>query len=416
MVENLLLLTLGGALLSLFIACGGNQLLASKFDNPGLASVLLLLIPYPLLMLPASAMNACLMARDRTEQVAAFSVGSRVVVFAFMMVPLLFWTTPSAVISGMVLGTAMTTAAALFLMFRACPTGPWRPTWRGMGAQVAFAVPLGLASLVTVWSSTLDQTIVSLRCPPEVFAVYSVGAIEIPLIGIISGSIASVVIIDYARFYRESRVDEIVRLIHRAMTKSALLLLPIMVFLLCVAPDLMCFLFGAKYRDSSAPFRVFLLLLPMRTITFGTVLQATGKSRDVLISTVLTLAANAVLGWLAIDWIGPVGTAMASVVATYLVCVPYLMCAICSTLRVSARSLFPWTELLKLLAATVIPGIATYALLLVLPGPHILRLAAAGVVYGGLLAAIMLWIGLIRIRELVEMTRTQVKAVWPSAS
>ena len=199
--------------------------------------------------------------------------------------------------------------------------------------------------------------------------------------------------VDYARFYREAHIAEIVTLIHRAMTKSAMLLLPIMVFLLCIAPDLMCFLFGEQYRDSSSPFRVFLLLLPVRTITFGAVLQATGKSRRFLVAAVLMLAVNAVLGWFAIGWIGPIGAALASVFATYLVCVPYLMDAIRSVLQVSFREMFPWMELLKLSATTICPGIAALAVIAllthVLPVPPVVRLVAATLVYGGLLAAIM---------------------------
>jgi O-antigen/teichoic acid export membrane protein len=405
LVENLLLLTIAGLILSLFILFGGNHLLARRLNNPNLAPILLLLVPYALLMLPASSMSACLMARDRTEQVAEFNVASRLVMLVLVLVPVFFWATPAAAIMGTVAGAALTTTAALFLMFRACASGPWHPTWSSIKAQLAFAVPLGLASLVGTVSLSLDQVLVSARCSPDVFAVYAVGAIEIPLVGMITGSITSVVMVDYARFYREARIDEIVMLIHRAMTKSAMLLLPIMVFLFCVAPDLMCFLFGERYRDSSAPFRVYLLLLPMRTITFGAVLQATGKSHHILISSTFGLATNAALGWFAIGWIGPVGAAWASVITTYLVCVLYLMKAIGSTLHVSVCKLFPWMELLKQMAATIIPGIATLATMMFLPGPPLVRLVAGSTVYGSLLISILSLAGLVRFGDILDRAR-----------
>ncbi|MEN6558388.1 MAG: oligosaccharide flippase family protein [Thermoguttaceae bacterium] len=393
LVENLLLLTLAGGILSLFIALGGNLLLARRFNNPDLGPILLWLIPYPLLMLPASSFNACLMARNRTEQVAGFSIGSRLVMLVFVLTPVVFWATPTAAIGGTVAGAGVTTAAALFLMFHACNVGPWRPTWNGLWKQFAFSVPLGLAALVGSVSLSLDQMLVSLRCTPDVFAVYSVGAMEIPLIGMITGSITSVVMVDYAKFYRESRISDIVALIHTAMTKSALLLLPIMFFLLGVAPDMMCFLFGEDYRGAAAPFRVFLLLLPMRAITFGAVLQAAGKSHHILISSILTLVANAVLGWLAIGWIGPVGTAMASVISIYFLCVPYLIYAICSTLHFPWRKLFPWWELAKLTMATAFSGLVTWTVVMFFPGPHLLRLAVYGIVYFPLTLVILLLMG-----------------------
>jgi O-antigen/teichoic acid export membrane protein len=406
LVENLLLLVLAGGTLSLFILLGGNHLLARRLDNPDLASILLLLVPYPLLMLPASAMTACLMARDRAEQIAGFNVVSRLLMLALVLLPVLFWTTPAAAIAGTVAGAAITTVAALVLMFRACPSGPWRPRWSSMWAQLTFAVPLGLATLVGTVSVSLDQMLVSLRCPPEVFAVYSVGSLEIPLIGIITGSITSVVLVDYARYYREARIGEIVALVHRAMSQSATLLVPIMVFLLCVAPDLMCVLFGEKYRDSSVPFRVFLLLLPVRTITFGAVLQAAGQSRHILIQSILGLGANAVLAWWAIGWIGPVGACWASVVTTYLVSVPYLMSVMRSALRVPYRRMFPWNDLLKIMVTTIVPGAATLAVMSIPWVPDVVRLAVGTAVYGGILVPILVLSGHVRPGDIVQQVQS----------
>jgi O-antigen/teichoic acid export membrane protein len=415
LVENLLLLALAGGALCLFILLGGNHLLAERLNNPDLASTLLLLAPFPLFMLPASAMSACLMARNRTEQVAGFNVCSRLIVLILVLLPVLFWATPTAAIVGTVVGAAITSTAAVVLMFRACPVGPLRPTLAGMKAQLWFAVPLGLASLVGTVSQQLDQVLVAARCSPEVFSVYSVGSMEVPLIDMVTGAITAVVMVDYARHYRENHIAGIVSLIHVAMTKSAMILLPTMVFLLCIAPDLMCFLFGEQYRDSSIPFRVYLLLLPVRTLTFAAVLQATGKSHHILVAAILMLAVNAVLGWFAIGWIGPIGAVLASVVATYCACVPYQMNILRSILRVSYREMFPWRGLARVSATTIVPGIATLAVVLFLPGSHFVRLVVATVVYGGLLAAIMQWSGLIRIQNLVAMASAQIKARWPKA-
>jgi len=403
LVENLVLLALAGLLLGAFILCGGNDLLARRLNNPGLATALLLLAPYPLLLLPAASFSGCMMARDRTGQVAAFNVGSRLVMLALVLLPVLIWTCPSAAIIGTVVGAGVTTIAALILMFRACSGGPWQPTASGMAAQVRFAVPLGLASLVGSLSLSLDQVLVSMRCSPETFAVYSVGAMEIPLIGMVTGSITAVVLVDYARYYREGRISEMVELIHRAMVRSAVFLIPSMAFLLCVAPDLMRTLFGQKYEESATPFRVYLLLLPVRAITFGAILQATGRSRHVLVASVLTLAANASIGWLAIGWLGPTGAALASVAAVYFVCVPYQMTIIRSTLDVPVRRMFPWRELVRVTAATVVPSAATLAILMVLPLASIIRLVISGVTFGGLLLAILAMTGLVQLSSMVKI-------------
>src|SRR5205814_625435 len=96
--------------------------------------------------------------------------------------------------------------------------------------QVRFSVPLGLATLIGTVSLSLDQVLVAAACAPAAFAVYVNGAMEIPLIGMVTGSVTPVLMVDYARLYREGRLSEIIALIHRAMVKCALILFPAMVF------------------------------------------------------------------------------------------------------------------------------------------------------------------------------------------
>jgi O-antigen/teichoic acid export membrane protein len=382
LVENLMLLFGAGLFLSLFILLGGNHLLARRFNNPGLAAGLLLFAPYPLLMLPAMGMNGCLMARERTGQIAVFNVASRFFMLLCVVVPCLFWATPNTAIVGNVAGAAVTSAVAICLMFAACGGGQWRPTWSGLGRQIAFSVPLGLANLTGTVNQSLDQVMVSAFCPPEDFAVYSVGAIEIPLIAIITGSMTSVLLVDYARLHYEHRTDAIVALIHRAMIKSATVLLPAMALLFCIAPELMRLLFGAGYGPAAGPFRVYLLLLPIRTITFGAVLQATGRSRDVLIGAVIGLTCNAALSWPLIRHFGPVGAACSSIIATWVFVVPYLAWSIRRVLGCPLWRLFPWRNLGGMTAVSVLSGVPIIFVKRLLGArPDILVFALAGIAF-----------------------------------
>lgn len=382
LIENLLLLVTGGLLLTIFLLCGGSEWLAQRFNNPKLATTLLILAPYPLLILPASALGACLLARDRAGQVAVFNVASRVVMLVAVLAPCLIWPTPAVAIAGVVSGTLLTTAIALILMFRACPEGNWQPTMGGLRKQVSFSIPLGLASLAATISISLDKVLVAALCAPAAFAIYVNGAMEIPLIGIITGSVTSVLIVDYAKLYHEGRIEEIIGLIHRAMVKCALILIPVMVFLLCMAPEVMRLLYGARYEASAAPFRVYLLLLPMRTLTFGAILMATGNSRHILIQSVLGLTSKAVLAWYAIGLFGPIGAAGASVITGYFVSVSYLLVVLCFILKCPIRRLFPWRDLFVLSVASVIPGLIIGFLKNVIYLPDVVSLAITSMVYG----------------------------------
>jgi O-antigen/teichoic acid export membrane protein len=285
-------------------------------------------------------------------------------------------------------------------MFRACNAGSWRPTIAGIGKQVRFSIPLGLASLLGTVSRSLDQVMVAAFCSTAMFAVYVNGAMEIPLIGMITGSVTSVLIVDYARFHKEGRLDEIVALIHRAMIKCALILIPVMAFLLCTAPELMRILFGKPYEESATYFRIYLLLLPVRTLTFGAILTATGNSHYILIQTIIGVIAQLVATWYGIHWFGAIGAASASVVTMYLITIPYLLIVLRKILRRPIYRLFPWQELAKVGVASFAPVIVILSLRRWMHVSDMVLLAAAGMIYVGLVVPLLSWFGYVSLPEI----------------
>ena len=410
LVENLTVLAVGGLGLTVFLLAGGNHLLAGRFNNPALVTALLLLAPYPLFMVPTTTLSACLLARDRAAQVAAYNVVSRLIMLLAVVIPCLFFPRPTVAIVGMVAGAGIAAMIAMTLMFRACDSGDWRPTFGGMRSQIAFALPLGLSTLVGTVSRGLDQVFVAAMCPAATFAVFVNGAMEIPLVGIITGSVTSVLIVDYAKLYKEGRLDEIVRLIHRAMVKCALILIPVMAFLLCMAPELMRVLFGVRYEGSAVPFRIYLLLLPMRTLTFGAIFMATGNSRYILGQAIIQLVGKLLLTSYAISYFGPSGAAMTTVLIAYCATIPYSLVYLCRILNKRALHLFPWMGLLKVGLASFAPLLAVVGLQQLLPVPDLVALLVNGIVYTILTIVLFTWFGFVSIPELYRQLSTRLRS------
>lgn len=319
LTEHLLTLTLGGALFAVLIALGGNHLLAWAFDTPILSLTLLILIPYGLFMFPISALQACLIARDQVQWSALFPVISQVVSLGLVIAAGVIWATPVAVITALVVGAALTAGPGLWLMWRS--TAGTQSTFalsNGLD-HLRYAVPLGLASMIGMLSRKLDQIIVSSSASTEAYAIYANGAMELPLIGAITGSITAILLPDMARMYRDGQRGEIVALWQRAMGKSMLILAPTMVFVLLMAPEIMRVLFSSAYEGSAEPFRVYALLLPGRAAVYGAVLMAAGRTRTITVLTAILLGMNALLSVVLVHWLGPVGAAWATVISTYLI-------------------------------------------------------------------------------------------------
>lgn len=362
LVENLLLLILGGSVFSLFLAMGGHHLIARTFNNPELADCLLLFVPYSLFMAPIAAVPACLMANGKSQLVAIFNVVSRLLLFLLAIVPCLVWPSPATAVIGCVIGAGINASVAIVIMFRACPGSLSMPTFQGLWTQFAFSVPLGLATMLGAVDRSLDRIFVATMCSPESFSIYLNGAFEIPLIAVVTSSVTSVLIPRYTRLYAEQRYEDILLLVHRAMTGCSLIIVPAMAFLFVIARELVVILFGDKYAASADIFRVFLLLLPIRTLAFGAIFIAMGKGRYILFQAGITLVANLIFMSYGVSFLGPIGAAIASVAVVYVVTMPYLLFALRRVLACPLRKLLPWHEIFWIAAASVVAAIPCWIL------------------------------------------------------
>ncbi|MHC4075433.1 MAG: lipopolysaccharide biosynthesis protein [Planctomycetota bacterium] len=385
LTENILLLGIMGGIFTAFLLFGGNRLLAWHFNNPDLAKTLLILSPYPLFMLPVSAISACLIARDRVKHVAIYNVVSRLVKLGIVITISMIWRTPTAAITGTLIGAVIIFGPALKLMFASCNVGSFLPTYRGAWTQVNYAIPLGLATIIGAVYRNLDKVVVSSLCTPEQFAIYVNGAIEIPLIGIITGSVISVLIPDFVKMYKASRCDEIRELWHRAMSKCLAILTPVMGFILVMAPEIMRVLFSAKYEGSAYPFRVYSLMLPIRATTYTAVLMSINHTKTITCVAVPALLLNGILSIFFVKLIGPIGAAWATVLATLTVSVTFSL-FIAKYLSFSYKNIMPWKNILKTFIAAAMPTLVIYLFVPVLPENDILRLTITGVAFCLLIA------------------------------
>jgi len=405
LIENLLLLSLIGGAFGLFLALGGNRLLAWRFNNPALEQSLLLLVPYALVTLPASALAACLLARGRAVHVAIFSVVERLVLLVLVVGPVLVWHSAEAGVAGTVAGSAVMLVPALLLMFWYTRDGTARPTLRGIWDQFKYSVFLGLAGALGGFTSSLDKLIVSSMCQPEAFAIYANGAIEMPLFGVLTGSVMAVLLPDITRLYKEGRFHEALALWQRAARKCALIVFPVMWFLLAMAPDLMCVLFSAKYADSALPFRLYQTLLPLRVVAWGAMLMAAGKSHLILIQTAVACVLSLVLSVLYVNSIGYIGAVLGTVQVFYMFTTVFHLIVIARLYRVRVREVLPFGILLKMLLVSLAGWAALVPVLFINTAGTagaVLRVGIAAPAYAGAVLLLFIWLGIVDRRPLLK--------------
>ena len=322
MVDGMLVLGLLGLVFSAFLAFGGNDLLAQRFSNPRVARMLLWMIPYAIITTPTSIYSSVLVARDHVTMSSVLGVTRQFVAGVITIVPLLVWQTAESALIGNVLASVLMAVAAISLTLRVLPKGAMLPTWTGVKELLIFGIPLGLSSSIGTLNQQLDKMVVGFLDTPSNFADFSFGAMELPFIGMVTGAVTSVLLIDMRKAVSNGDNKEALRLFRLTSEKTSLVLIPLFFFFLVCADDFVTFVYTSEYAAAATPFRWYLMVLPIRTAFFGSLLMAMGMSRFLMVRSIVSLTLNCCLSVMFFRWLGAYGAAVSTVIVKYIWAVP----------------------------------------------------------------------------------------------
>ncbi len=213
-------------------------------------------------------------------------------------------------------------------------------------SQLLYSVPVSGSEMVASVSKSVDRIVVSRFFSPSTYAVYSNGAMEIPVSGLLTGAISSVVWPELSRMHGEKRKEDLLSIWLNTTDKTAFLVMPLFFFFLIHAPDVMTVLFSAEYLASVLPFRIHLFLLPLRIAQYSVLLLAMGATRTVLYGAAGDLVVKLGLSVGLVSVLGYAGPAVAAVSSTWLEVAYYLLVAR-RLLGVGIGAILPWKRLLR---------------------------------------------------------------------
>ncbi len=261
-----------------------------------------------------------------------------------------------------ILHGVLQTALLLFYM-RSRFAGFWRSfEWSTMRTQLAYALPLGFASLIFQTQLILDNYFVSFQFGAAAYAIYANGCFQVPLVDLLSESVASVTIPRTSYLQKLGRQREIIELISRMMRKLSAVYFPLYVFLLVSGRDFILTLFTARYLASWPIFAVNITLIPLAIIAsaYDPVMRAYAQHRYFLLRVRLVmLALLSVALWFATKHFGLIGaiTTMAAIN-----CLERFVTGIKvkRILGITRQDLGLFKDMAKLGLASIIAGAATF--------------------------------------------------------
>ncbi|MDH3198445.1 MAG: oligosaccharide flippase family protein [Candidatus Krumholzibacteria bacterium] len=251
---------------------------------------------------------------------------------------------------------------------------------RTLREQLSFAVPIGLSAMALVLLNQTDKFIINRFLGREAFAIYSVGAFQVPFVNMIRGSIINVIFPLMAQHHKAGNHDAILDLYRRALAKTAVLFFPVFVFLEVSARPFITILFTDAYADATPIFMIYLLLFLRSTVETGTIIQVYKKTAFLFRTVVLSFFANLVLSILLFKMIGREGVPWATVITMFSLSAITLLYG-AKLLGTSVKEMLPVAMLARVAVAAVLPGAGLWALYLVRAPAGILHLGAAAILY-----------------------------------
>jgi O-antigen/teichoic acid export membrane protein len=354
--QTLDLVSLLGILSSIFILLSRDWI-SSLFHNPQLMKTLVPFALYPFFMFVTQLYYSTMVSLQRPRKAAlyvALSVicDSVLILGVALITKNLLYVTISIIVSVFIQWLyARINLRAYLENKETC-----KIDYTMLKDQIRFSLPIGIAAIVGVISAQVDKLVISSYFSPELFAVFAVGATELPFIGIITNSVNAVILPEMSKLKGDKTITDLYK---SAVRKNALLLFPIFAFCMIMAPQIIQILYSAKYLDAVVFFRIYLFTVPLRVATYGLLFQVYNKTRYIFLLSFASLILNTALNMLMIKTIGIRGPAFAAVIVTYITVLLYLF-LIKHKLKIKLLNLFPVPAILKTALAAVLAAVITY--------------------------------------------------------
>jgi O-antigen/teichoic acid export membrane protein len=258
-------------------------------------------------------------------------------------------------------------------------TGAWldRPT---LWAILAFAVPAGLAALGGKLNPMVDKYVVEAVRGGGDLALYTNGAWEPPLVTLIPYAIGAVMQARYARLYAQGKHAEMRALWLATIRKTQVLVLPLAALLIALGEEVVTLVSGEKYTAAAPLFQIFTLAMLQRVTAYGPMLQSLGKTRSLLVTSIMLLVTNLVLSYPFTLIFGFTGAAIATVVAS-IPSLSFTLWQIARGLQTTIAGVMPWRHYAATLGLSAVLAFALWWWRDYLPGGPAARLGLGAVLY-----------------------------------
>ena len=184
--------------------------------------------------------------------------------------------------------------------------------------QWKYILPLSFTILSGIVAVQFDKLIISYYFTPAVFAVYAIGAMQVPFVSNLFESVNATITPNIAKYVKSGETKRVAELSRTGTRKVSLLIFPIFCFLFIYADQIITLLFTHNYIGAVPIFRVYLFVILMKISFCGAIILGSGQTGLILKTSIFTTSLNVCLNFLLVIYLGLIGPAIATVVSRLL--------------------------------------------------------------------------------------------------
>lgn len=178
-----------------------------------------------------------------------------------------------------------------------------------------YGYTIGITMVIGTLIKRTDGFMISSMSEQKDYAIYRMGALEIPFLMLVFSSIITVLLPSITKLYQEKKIKEICKLKKKAISTSVIGIYPSLIFALVFAYPVLSVYFGEAYLASISVFVIYNLVLFIRVNDYRDILIAASKMRLIFILDVFVFVLNLILNYFLIKQFGVIGAVWATIIS-----------------------------------------------------------------------------------------------------
>ena len=196
-------------IIAVFFIAGGNGLVSRLFNNSFIEKGVLIYSIFSIFNLPLLLLQPLLVIKQKVKLLTTFNIANKALSVVITVIVAYFYRDANSVlISLLFVGILTFISVQIIILKNTTGNRNFNIDKKIINDYKVIGIPLVLASIMGVAAKNIDKLLISTMMTPSDFAIYSNGALEIPLIGAITGAVMVVILSDFTKLLDKGKIEE----------------------------------------------------------------------------------------------------------------------------------------------------------------------------------------------------------------